>query len=89
MTLEDIFEEGKKRYPVGTKFKVVHTGGIRTVKSHDDHGEKFIGNHINFLVEEGDTNSATIAIRSHIKNRIEWAEIVNLSKDKTNNYEIY
>ncbi len=70
---ELIFEEAKKRYPIGTKFKVVHNNSRCTVLSHDNHKYMFVNGHINLLVEEivGSCISATVYRNGN------WAEIIS------------
>lgn len=58
---EALWEEAKKRYPIGTTFRIAHSPSeIRTVRSHDTWNTRFVWDktklHINLLVEkqEGD-----------------------------------
>ncbi len=75
---ELLFEEAKLKYPIGTKFKVVHKPNtICTVKSHEKHDRLFINGSVNLLVNENcypATNSASVYYDG------KWAEIV---KDET------
>jgi hypothetical protein len=79
---ELLLEEAKLKYPVGTKFRVVHqSGNIYTVKSHEKHINTFVKErsslHINFIVVEisdSDTNSASVYANG------EWAKIITEEK---------
>lgn len=80
MTKEELLQEAKLRYPVGTKFKVVHQPDkIRTVKSHNYFDNTFVGYGrdvaINLLIQEiGGTIGATVYYNG------KWAEIIEHSQ---------
>ena len=79
-----LLEEAKRRYPVGTKFKVVHSPeAIRKVTSHEKHDDTFVqasdGLHINFisdLIEGGKSSCISASVYFNGK----WAEIVEEPK---------
>lgn len=72
-TKESLFEEAKRRYPVGTKFKVVHQPShICTVSSHDKYEKTTYSNHINLLVSDSNNSrGATVYMDG------KWAEILS------------
>lgn len=72
-------EEAKKRYPIGTKFRLSHDPRrIFTIESHDYHHEcDWSNNYINLLVIEKVRNCKTASVWDS-KNG--WAEIVSLPK---------
>ena len=82
-----LLEEAKRRYPVGTKFKVVHSPeAIRKVTSHEKHDDTFVkasdGLHINFisdLIEGGKSSCISASVYFNGK----WAEIVEEPKVET------
>ena len=81
-----LLEEAKRRYPVGTKFKVVHCPeNIRKVTSHEKHDDTFVkasdGLHINFisdLIEGGKSSCISASVYFNGK----WAEIVEYPKEQ-------
>lgn len=84
-----LLEEAKRRYPIGTKFRIAHIPNeIRIVKSHKDHKDIFIFNnealHINLLVEK---NKEGLDAGSVYANG-QWAEIVSLPEQKTQQIEV-
>ena len=79
-----LLEEAKRRYPVGTKFKIVHCPeNIRKVTSHEKHDNTFVtasdGLHINFISDliEGEESSC---ISASVYFNGNWAEIVEEPK---------
>ena len=53
MTKEELFEEAKIRYPVGTQFIIAHLPNvISTVKSHIKHENNFNNEHENNVNNE-------------------------------------
>ena len=71
---EELLEEAKLRYPINTKFKVVHHPEVeRTVYSHNSVKNNFVhasdGLHINLLIDTTDTASVYFNGK--------WAEITH------------
>jgi hypothetical protein len=82
MNLE-LLEEAKRRYPIGTKFRVVHLPqNILTVKNHDEY--EFITEDIIALFTEEVTNDCSGGC---VYNKGKWAEIVSLSDIKIINQD--
>lgn len=86
---EELLEEAKRRYPIGTKFKIAHKPEkICTVLNHELHKATFVGNkdlHINLIINEEereDTNSASVYSNG------KWAEIVSLPSQEVESQEI-
>lgn len=82
-----LLEEAKRRYPIGTKFKIVHCPeNIRKVTSHEKHDNTFVkasdGLHINFISDliEGEKSSC---ISASVYFNGKWAEIVEEPKVET------
>ena len=70
---KQLLEEAKRRFPIGTKFKVVHLPHeIRTVKSHDYYINTFVKKAINLLICEKDSCEG-----ASVYNEGKWAEIVS------------
>ncbi len=76
--LKTLLEEAKTKYPIGTRFRVVHIPEIIcTVESHDYFDKTFLYNakddiqHINFLVEKRDDGTTSASVWAGGK----WAEI--------------
>lgn len=90
MTNEELLAEAKRRYPVGTQFKVAHQPyRSEIVLSHDNHNNLFIINykgevHINFLVESR-VNRDCASVYGENK----WAEIISLPKDIKYDYQLF
>lgn len=81
MELNDLLEEAKKRYPIGTKFKVVHSPNIiATVKNHNQY-EFVKHNLINFFTVEkyNECEGASVYDNGN------WAEIVSQPSIKIEN----
>ena len=82
-----LLEEAKRRYPIGTKFKVVHSPkNIRKVISHEKHSNTFVtasdGLHIN-LISELIEGEKSICISASVYFNGKWAEIVEEPKVET------
>lgn len=79
MELDELLEEAKKRYPIGTKFRTVgFLHDIKTVKNHYKY--EFVKDDIiNFFTEET-TNNCNGAMVYRSGN---WAEIISLPEIKT------
>lgn len=89
MTNEELLAEAKRRYPVGTIFRVAHIiDKICTIKDHKYEKNTFVNNssglHINFLINEiDDCNMGSVYFNG------EWAEIISLPKDIKYDYVIF
>lgn len=84
-TKEELLAEAKRKYPVGTKYKVVHMPScVKTVLSHDNFDLTFIYNGaatnlgINFLTKEQNNGKGGIVYLDG-----KWAEIVETPKEET------
>lgn len=87
---EYLLQVAKEKYPVGTRFRVVHNPQtICTVKSHDRHINTFVNNNglvINFIKEEYDMNCNSASVYWNGK----WADVVTpifVTEDNVNIYE--
>lgn len=73
MTNEEIIEEAKKRYPIGTKVISLGGSGINTIRHHD------------FFFPTGYDDFLRVTDDCSIYNKGTWAKII----EKPNNLKLY
>jgi hypothetical protein len=77
---DELLEEAKRRYPVGTEFRVAHNHSyIRLVTGHRKYKDTFYGTHINLICKPtGDGCKGASVYTDGV-----WAEIIQPKKEIT------
>jgi len=79
-SIKDLIKEVKYKYPIGTKFKIVHTGGVRISSCNDEPYDSEIvinGTDIHFNVKVEYNEDGATALLINLKDGTKkWAEIV-------------